>query len=77
MNFLIQNVVLADMEVLVTKKSKMIGNEEFEYISVSEYAEREGVSSQTIRNRIKDNLIETVTFKRGKLNGILCKIKKN
>lgn len=55
----------------------MIGNEEFEYISVSEYAEREGVSSQTIRNRIKDNLIETVTFKRGKLNGILCKIKKN
>lgn len=45
-----------------------MGNEEFEYISVSEYAEREGVSSQTIRNRIKDNLIETVTFKRGKLN---------
>jgi excisionase family DNA binding protein len=51
-------------------------DEQYEYISVSELAERLGVSSQTIRNRIKDGLIETTTWRRGKMIGILCKVKK-
>lgn len=44
------------------------------WVSVSELAERKGVSSQTIRNRIKEGLIEVRTFKRGKMRGILCRI---
>ena len=45
-----------------------------EWVSVSEMAELKGVSIQTIRNRIKDGLIETTSFKRGKMRGILCRI---
>lgn len=45
-----------------------------EWISVSEMAERCGVSIQTIRNRIKDGLIETTSFKRGRMRGLLCRV---
>lgn len=51
-------------------------NEGVEYLAVSEYAKRLGVSNQTIRNRIDDGLIETITFQRGKMKGILCVVKK-
>lgn len=54
----------------------MMENEEIEYISVSEYAKRLGVSQQTIRNRIDDGLIKTIKFQRGKMNGVLCAVKK-
>lgn len=47
---------------------------QYEYISVSEYAERCGVSIQTIRNRIKDGLVDTIVFKRGRMRGLLCKV---
>lgn len=43
------------------------------YMSVSEYAERVGKTSQTIRNWIKRGRLETVTFRRGRMNGILVK----
>lgn len=51
-------------------------DDDFEYISVSEYAEREGVSTQTIRNRITDGIIPTVVFRRGRMRGILCQVRK-
>jgi len=47
----------------------------FEYISVSEFAEREGCSVQTIRNRIREGVIPTIEFKRGRMKGILCQVR--
>lgn len=46
--------------------------QDYEYISVSEYAERKGCSVQTIRNRIREGVIPIVEFKRGRMKGILC-----
>jgi len=46
---------------------------EFEWLSVSEVAKRENVTSQTIYNRIRENLYETMEFQRGKLRGVLIK----
>lgn len=46
---------------------------EFEWISVSDVAKRENVTVQTIYNRIRDNLYETMEFQRGKLRGVLVK----
>lgn len=45
-----------------------------EWISVSELAMRLGVSKQTVYNRIRENLYETQTFRRGKMSGILVKV---
>ena len=42
-----------------------------EWVSVSEMAKMQGVSKQTIYNRIREGLYETQTFQRGKMNGIL------
>ena len=50
--------------------------EEFEWIAVSELAMREGCTAQTIRNKIKQGLYESMTFKRGKMNGTLVKVAK-
>ena len=41
------------------------------WVSVSEMAKMQGVSKQTIYNRIREGLYETQTFQRGKMNGIL------
>jgi len=49
---------------------------EFEWVSVSEVAEREGVTAQTIYLRVRCGLYETMKFKRGKMNGILIKVPK-
>jgi transcriptional antiterminator len=46
----------------------------FEFVSISTLAKRLGVSGQTIRNRIKEGLYETLTFKRGGMNGTLIKV---
>lgn len=46
---------------------------EFEWMSVSEVAKKENVTVQTIYNRIRDNLYETMEFQRGKLRGVLVK----
>lgn len=51
-------------------------DEQYEYISVSEYAERVGKSAQTIRNWIAKGNVETVVFRRQGMKGILCKVKK-
>ena len=48
----------------------------YEWVSVSTCAKMFGVSDQTIRNRIREGFYETLNFKRGKLNGILIKVKK-
>ena len=42
-----------------------------EWVSVSQMARMQGVSKQTIYNRIKEGLYETQTFQRGKMSGIL------
>lgn len=57
------------MEVVVNNMDR-----QEEYISISEYAERCGVSSQTIRNRIRKGIIDTIIFKRGRMRGLLCKV---
>ena len=46
----------------------------YEWISISTAASRLGVSGQTIRNRIKEGLYETLNFKRGGMNGTLIKV---
>ena len=48
--------------------------EKNEYISVSEYAKRIGKSTQTVRNWIKQGRVKTMTWKRGKMIAILCKV---
>lgn len=47
----------------------------FEYVSISTLAKRLGVSGQTIRNRIREGIYETILFKRGGMNGILIKVR--
>ena len=42
-----------------------------EWISVSTMAKLIGKSEQTVRNRIRKGLYETMTFSRGKMKGIL------
>lgn len=44
-----------------------------EWVSVSEYADMVGKSTQTIYNRIKDGAVKYITFSRGKYKGILIK----
>ena len=51
-------------------------NEQYEMLSVSDVAKRQGVSSQTIYNQISANMWETVTFQRGKYRGVLVKYPK-
>lgn len=48
-------------------------NNQQQYISVSEYANMVGKSTQTIYNRIKDGTVKYITFSRGKYKGILIK----
>lgn len=53
-------------------------NEEIERISISEFAQRVGCSSQTIRNRIFDNELglDVFEFQRGKMKGYLICVPK-
>lgn len=44
-----------------------------EYISVSTYAARKGVSTQTVRNWVKKGVVQTISFRRGKMNGYLVR----
>lgn len=53
-------------------------NEQFEPLSVSEVARLEKKSTQTIYNRIRFGMYETVDFKRGsKMRGMLVKYPKS
>lgn len=47
-----------------------------EWVSVSTLAERLGVSTMTIYNKIKKGFYEYQTFKRGKMLGYLIKVLK-
>ena len=44
---------------------------EYEWVSVSTLAKRNGVTTQTIRNRIANGMYETKEFERGRMRGIL------
>ena len=44
-----------------------------EWLSVSEAAERRGVSDQTVYNRVNDGIYESMEFKRGKMRGVLVR----
>lgn len=65
------------MVQLVNKKDETMNEKEmekeFEWVSVSELAQRLGVSDQTIYNHIKEGLYETMEFQRGTMKGILVK----
>lgn len=52
------------------KISNMTDTKE-EWISVSSLAKREGVTAQTIRNRIARGMYQTKEFERGSMKGIL------
>lgn len=48
-----------------------MNEQEYEWISVSSLAKREGVTAQTIRNRIARGMYQTKEFERGSMKGIL------
>ena len=50
--------------------------EQYEMLSVSTVAKRQGVSAQTIYNQIKSGMWETQEYQRGKYRGILVKYPK-
>lgn len=47
---------------------------DYEWITASELAKREGITSQQIYNRIKQGQYETMSFQRGKMQGHLIKV---
>lgn len=51
-------------------------SKDMEWVSVSELAKRIGKTKQTIYNYIRQNLYETMVFRRGKMTGILVKVPK-
>lgn len=51
-------------------------NEEYRYLSVSEYAQLIGKSTTYVYGMIARNELETVPFNRGQYNGYVIKIKK-
>lgn len=48
----------------------------YDWISVSEYAKRLGKSKQTVYNMVKANKLESKQFKRGSMIGLLIKCEK-
>ena len=56
----------------IQEKSNMSDNE-YDWISVSEYAKRLGKSKQTVYNMVKANKLESKSFKRGSMIGLLIK----
>lgn len=51
-------------------------SKDMEWVSVSELARRIGKTKQTVYNYIRQNLYETMEFRRGKMIGILVKVPK-
>ena len=62
---------------MVVVENNEIMDNNYEWVSISTLAKRLGFSDQTIRNRVKEGFYETLNFKRGKLNGILIKVRKD
>lgn len=52
-------------------------NEQCVPLSVSEVAKLEGKSVQTIYNRIRGGIYDTINFKRGKMRGIIINYPKS
>ncbi len=50
-----------------------MSDNEYDWISVSEYAKRLGKSKQTVYNMVKANKLESKSFKRGSMIGLLIK----
>lgn len=53
-----------------------MNEEDYEWISASEYAARFGVSKQTVYNKIKSEELVARPFKRGLYNGYIVRVKK-
>ena len=53
----------------------MESNDEYKYLSVSEFAQLIGKSTTHVYGMISRNELETVPFQRGKYNGYIIKIK--
>ena len=60
------------MAVTVQAVNDMNEND-YDWVSVSEYANRLGKSKQTIYNMVKANKLESKQFKRGSMIGLLIK----
>ena len=48
----------------------------YDWVSVSEYAKILGMSKQTVYNMVKANKLESKQFKRGSMIGLLIKCEK-
>lgn len=48
----------------------------YDWVSVSEYAKRIGKSKQTVYNMVKEQRLESKTFRRGSMIGLLIKCEK-
>ena len=48
-----------------------------EWIGISEYAKRVGKSKQTVYNWVRSGKVESKTFRRGTMQGILIKVAYN
>lgn len=51
-------------------------NGQYEMLSVSTVATRQGVTPQTIYNQIKSGMWDTIEYNRGKYKGVLVKYPK-
>lgn len=53
-----------------------MSDNEYDWVSVSEYAKILGKSKQTVYNMVKANKLESKQFKRGSMIGLLIKCEK-
>ena len=53
-----------------------MNEQEFVYVSVSDYAKKRGVSTTIVYNWIRHGTIDAIKFQRGKMNGWLVKCAK-
>ena len=54
----------------------VVMNDEYEWIGISELAKRNNVSKQTCYNWCKQRKFETIRYRRGKMQGLLIKVKR-
>jgi len=65
---------MADTEAL--EDNSMAEVSQYEWVSASTLAERLGVSTMTIYNKMKRGVYQYQTFRRGKMIGYLIKVQK-
>lgn len=59
-----------------TQEQSDMNEQEYDWVSVSEYAKRIGKSKQTVYNMVKERKLESKTFRRGTMIGLLIKCEK-